>query len=394
MDSAMQGKRPAPDRHLCPDVEVTGAPASWLNQTYTLQDTSVLDQQRSQAALPWSEWLLNSKGKQVYVGSCESPKGKGSFPYIWFDWRHKQCKIATLGFESSHYICYFPTGGNFPEDLGNWRAGPRPKRIHEDFPESYRVASRGIKVRALHDSGQAECASKRSKLTSGADMPWSFRRTSQEVRPELAYRFVRDGYVILRAGDLGTCHLAKHACRAANIALRDAVECRDAGAKLNFRDYSVKPTHAAWRVFADLCKVPALEEILVHFAGALEGPRRCQLATIFPEGRPDDDYIVQPDSRQRLEYHIDGRGQIPNGFTLLVGIALNDQSDSCNSWGGLTVFPGSHRRSDLHKVYPSQKRGELQGRLDLGEGKQLHLAQGDAPLRIGQNRFEVWRTFD
>jgi len=149
------------------------------------------------------------------------------------------------------------------------------------------------------------------------------------------------------------------------------------------RDKVVSHTEKDWSVYVDLLRqAPALQELLAQFIGTeVAEPRRCQLAIIFPEGRPDDEHFEsREDSRPQLDYHIDGRGKIPNDFTLLVGIALNDQPRSCCSWGGLTVFPGSHRHSTLHRIYPSQKRGDLQERIDLGEGRQLRLAQGDVVI--------------
>ena len=60
----------------------------------------------------------------------------------------------------------------------------------------------------------------------------------------------------------------------------------------------------------------------------------------------------------------------------------------------MTVFPGSHRNSELHRVYPAQKRGEVD-KLDLGKGMQIRLQQGDVVIAhslIAHRRADNWSS--
>ena len=48
--------------------------------------------------------------------------------------------------------------------------------------------------------------------------------------------------------------------------------------------------------------------------------------------RPDQEAWGMEDGRPGTEYHIDGGGELPNGFALLVGICLSDPPPSGASW--------------------------------------------------------------
>jgi len=224
--------------------------------------------------------------------------------------------------------------------------------------------------------------------------------------------FRQRGYLVKTAEELDTKESAGRALRAVLISIKhlvigDKLPIDSAtGKEADILDWQRRKRDEDWSVFLGLLLPSSkLWTLVSHMMGSEpQEPTTCQLAVHFPEGGLCEEFREKRDVRSGEDYHIDGRGRIPNNFTLIVGIALNDQlaQGRSNTWGGFTVFPGSHVNSDLHKNYPAQRRGETQGsrsaegkgyRQDLGSAQQLCLRQGDVIIAhslLAHRRAENW----
>lgn len=404
-------------------IVVTNAAAPWLNQEYHFVLTEDLQEALHRAKLPSD---LGRKGPYLYLARRPSPRGPGTLPHLWYDAMNCQWKLATIGFKCSHYLADarggaaasgaagppLPAASGLPA-VGEWRPGPRPREADELFPEEIRRASKRIRLAALGrdepggGATLAPAAAGPQRLHAG-----SLPEVLEHVRlaPAEAREFRERGFLVKGSAELGTRELAGRALRVVMIAVRDRLRARGGAPEVDWLDWQHKLGDKDWGVFADLLyQSPALWTVLTRMMlMAPQAPRSCSVAVHFPEGTTNDDFRSLCDDRLGDDYHIDGRGNIPNKFTVLVGVALNDQFEQgrCQSWGGFTVFPRSHVNSALHRAYPAQKRGATQGGrsegaagcLDLGEPQQLRLRQGDVVLahsllahRRGQNWSESLR---
>lgn len=395
MEAAGSAKRRRAEASRSPPrlsgVEVIGSAVPWLNQIYTLAPASAVNQA---AQKRWPEWCAPPNGESFFLGEKPSPKGEGSLPYLWYDRRNQQWKLATIGFQRSHYLCRFPRGARFPDDLRAWLPGPKPLEADQDFPETLRQTSHGIRVVAE----DGNCVSTAISCDASETTPYPCLREDVQLDPSEAAFFFEQGYLIKRAHELGTRDLADRALRATSILLRDAADIEGGIQRevVNLRDCARSQQDSDFSVYTGILRGSATLWTLLSrmFDQEPEVPRRCQVAILFPTGSPGDRYKDVEDHQSGIEYHIDGRGQIPNKFTLLVGVALCDQPTEVCSWGGLTVFPGSHRNSELHRLYPAQKRGEVD-KLDLGKGMQIRLQQGDVVIAhslLAHRRAENWSS--
>jgi len=369
-------------------VEVIGSDAPWLNQIYTLVPASSVLQV---AQKRWPEWCVSNKGEWLWLGEKTSPKGESSLPYIWYDRQDRHWNLATIGFRTSHYVCCSLPGA-FPDDLMSWLPGPEPLRMDPDFPEEFRQAAWEIRVIA-REGGDVPAVA-----------PWEdsehtqYPRLREDVQldPKDASFFLENGYLVKRAHELGTHDLADSALRASNIIIREAAEgCGGVqGEIVDLRDCVRYPHDSDFGVYTDILRAsPTLWTLISRMLGREPAaPHRCQVAILCPTGLPGESYKDVEDRQSGIDYHIDGRGMIPNNFTLLVGISLCDQPLDACSWGGLTVFPGSQVNSELHQVYPSQKFGHVE-KLHLGKGVQIRLQKGDVILAhslLAHRRAENW----
>merc|ERR1712183_584477 len=111
------------------------------------------------------------------------------------------------------------------------------------------------------------------------------------------------------ASEVSTQARVAAALRAAHICVRD----KGAGLE-ELKDYGVCDSDPSWHVFDGLLPQDSkLWGLLCQFTDCqLQRPKRCQLAILFPEGRPEDEYCNSEDGRPQVDYHIDGRGRIPN----------------------------------------------------------------------------------
>ncbi|CAE7648087.1 ypt2 [Symbiodinium sp. KB8] len=102
--------------------------------------------------------------------------------------------------------------------------------------------------------------------------------------------------------------------------------------------------------------------------------------------------VERDDSTQ--QFHIDGMGkESPLPFSVLCKVALSDQTEEHS--GNFTVFPGSHRNSDVVRWYfahLSTATSPKPSRPEVGSPLQLRLAPGDVVLahpylchRVGTN---------
>ena len=105
-----------------------------------------------------------------------------------------------------------------------------------------------------------------------------------------------------------------------------------------------------------------------------EVPRRCQVAILFPTGSPGDPYKDVEDPHSGIEYHFDGRGQIPNKFTLLVGVALCDQPTEAPVFRQLS-FSLSFRQVFL-LCCCSHKRNEQKENKSKNKSNRFHASGG------------------
>merc|ERR1711964_725356 len=105
------------------------------------------------------------------------------------------------------------------------------------------------------------------------------------------------------------------------------------------------------------------------FGKPVQEPESLQVAVAFPDGTYEDNYPTREDNSPGRNWHIDGHGEMPP-FALLVGCNLIDNPSNVRSWGGFTVFPGTHVDSGLHDSHFNRavKGGPRQ---DLGTGVQL-----------------------
>ncbi|KAJ9447077.1 hypothetical protein DIPPA_23871 [Diplonema papillatum] len=106
----------------------------------------------------------------------------------------------------------------------------------------------------------------------------------------------------------------------------------------------------------------------------------CQVAT-----RPPDALRADMDLSEDLgnhRWHIDGcQGNgTPFAFSMLVGVALSDQS--VKNHGNLCVWPGSHRRilPYVKKAFEAKETYFDHGRPNMGAGKQVLMNKGDVVL--------------
>jgi len=222
---------------------------------------------------------------------------------------------------------------------------------------------------------------------------------------EEAERFYEDGYLVLRAAVLGSHGRAARALREMNLVLAELARvgyekgCVGPGFGLvedKKRDGLNSVRVESRKEFAAL--LGPLRRIIEQLLGGRpEQPKSCQLAYAPPIGSLGEDFKGRSDSRAGDEYHIDGRGRIPNGFALLVGVALSSPPPGSCSWGALTVFPGSHRNTALHTAYSKQK-SQSGKHMNLGTPKHVTLERGDVVLahsllahRRSQNWSEEWR---
>mmetsp|Transcript_95264 Transcript_95264/g.269255 ORF Transcript_95264/g.269255 Transcript_95264/m.269255 type:complete len:477 (+) Transcript_95264:44-1474(+) len=374
-------------RNIAPVVEVSGSKEfPWLNQRYDLAETSAVEEvlRRDWAGFRAMRLLGNGEaGRWLFLGRVASSTGRGSLPYLWHDQRNQQWKLATLGSGGgSHYLSGLPTGSAFPSELGEWK---------ERTWNSQQQGVTNLKVIVVR-GGTSQLRGDTEALV--ADLVVSGVPTFPELLDDVslshedALEFYTNGFLIKRATEVGTWRVAGRALRAANLVVRD-LNCKG-----DLRDYKVRDSHRGWSDFVGWVReLPALWTLIARMmAGEAAVPKWCQLAVAMPEGSFGEAFEGRADERLGTEYHIDGHGCIPNGFALLVGCSLTDPPEDSCSWGGFTVFPGSHLDTAFHRAYVKRaKRGGP--RHDVGAPVQLRLRRGDVvfahPL-LAHRRAENW----
>uniref|UniRef100_A0A7S0AB96 Phytanoyl-CoA dioxygenase n=1 Tax=Pyrodinium bahamense TaxID=73915 RepID=A0A7S0AB96_9DINO len=404
-------------------VVVTGAREPGFNQTYHRVAASRLrDAHRARTGSNLRPWAHKGAGAWAYEATADYDEDRGP-PYLWCQ-QYPHCvqwKLAVPGAARSSYGSYLE-GAGFPEGLRLWRC------LQDS---SCSPVCRGLAVAAKDTEGQdgerpakqrrlhgAAAAANASALRPGST-PLPFPGPHHDDPAELpalgaaeAEQFHRDGYLVLRAAALGTTRRAVCALRAMSLLLCNlaaaTVECRQPGPELELVPGETDGLHSVrvWPREEYRVLLSPLRRLLAQLLGEQpELPSACQVAFGAPTGGFGEAFEGRGDERPDDEYHIDGRGSIPNGFALLVGIALSSPPPGSASWGALTVFPGSHRNSALHAAYPKQKRsgaeaaagaGGAEGRgprLDIGRPQPVRLEQGDVVIAhslLAHRRAQNW----
>ncbi|CAE8588436.1 unnamed protein product, partial [Polarella glacialis] len=331
------------------------------------------------------------RGPWVYVAVADPTDGCEGRPYLWLQSLGKgwQWKLAVSGEQKSRYGSWLRRSGEFPRGLGPWQSLECRTRSQ-------------LEVRLVQGKlGEAEQSGSQPRGPVALRMP---HPEDPVDLPKLglaeAASFWEDGYLILRAGTLGTQRRTQKALRAMNIVLGELassnLERRPVAQHVHLLEEGDREGVQSVRVRASeeylnlLCPVwPLLTRMLGEEPCT---PLCCQLAYAMPEGLAGDDFEGRADSRDGTSYHIDGRGRIPNEFALLVGVALSPPPAGSLSWGALTVFPGSHRNSELQRAYPSQFAG-VEVAADLGAPVHLELEPGDMVIAhslLAHRRAENW----
>jgi len=363
-------------------VEVSGAEPA-LNQTYHRVRTSeFLKRLEPAKPNPWAR--EGAAGDWVYLAP------ESSATYLWrqtFPNGRRQWKLAVQGERRSRYGSYL--FGVFPRDLGRWT------RLDEGLqPSRMRVRAAGLESEPSEEDTERSLVQCVAHPEDPSELP--------TLTHELAKAFHRDGYLVFRAATLGTGARAARVLRSANILLgelahagleRRAPRCRLAPGDTERGLHTVRVETRR----EHLALLSPLRTLLTQILGdEPERPSVCQMAFAIPSGARREAFEDRGDDRSGREYHIDGLGRIPNGFALLVGVALSSPPES-RSWGGLTVFPGSHLNVALHKAYPEIYQTGSDG-VDLDEPRQLRLEQGDVVVahsllahRRGHNWTSVMR---
>ncbi|CAE7237122.1 Rab35 [Symbiodinium natans] len=348
-------------------IQVKHADEEGFNQTYTRM---CVEEFRSTHEL---QQKMANCGQWVYVGESPFNDQLGK-PYIWS--QHGEWKIALVGESSSRYSCC-----QLPLCFQSGEPEPRPWKRHRTQGEA-------------------------SVVVQPLDAPRPPLRTLEPV-PDLdagaLQQLYEKGYVVVKA-DRGMSDVINDAVRLSNILIYRLADTAlgAAGNSANWDMPLLRSEEGTTNILVRLDKAPALLKLLARvaplaeqlFQEPAEVPKVCQLAIVAPEGdTTDTTWKDMVDKNAR--YHIDGRGKLPNGFGLLMGIALSEKPDGAASWGAFACHPGSHRNSALQKQYKSQLKGKISA-MDLGHATPVVLRPGDIliahPL-LAHRRTQNWSAY-
>lgn len=332
-----------------------------------------------------TEWLQGKQraGPYLYRRCAEgeapsSHKFEDGTPFLWqqatksekIEW-----KLQVRGESNSQYLSVLR--GSFPAGLGAWRAWGHSQLASA----ANEMSSEPLSVRALDLDGTCgACTVQESWVQPHCDDLGPLHTLTRS----LANEFKDKGFIVIKAGSAGMASRAKSASsvvdrlieRIADAALRGIKP----GPELMLHERGELEGLKAIRVKSQQVYVTLLSPVwrlLTEMLGSEpELPEVCQLAVAAPEACAREN-TQREDWRCGRHYHIDGKGKLPNGFALLVGVALRTpQPHGVQSHGGLTVFPGSHRNSGLHQSY-AELYEQNEGWPDLGKPVQLRLEPGD-----------------
>jgi len=405
---------PAEARGALPQrLEVSGAAELGFNQTYSLVSSSCLREAhlaRTGASL--RPWAAAGAGDWAYQGGASFDDTHGP-PFLWCQrWPSGavQWKLAIPGEQHSTYGSHPERGRTFPKSLLKWRHLSSGRHL---FNLSARALNEenGSQVQPAEPHGAASPDGACPAPSPACPCPGSraFPVAHPDDPPELpslgteeAEEFHRAGYLVLRASAIGTARRAARARRAMALVLGELAKAalmqRPPGSELELSRKVEWDGLSSIRVrsrkeYAEL--LAPLRLLLTQMLGdEPELPATCQLAFGTPDGGLGEDFEGRGEERPDEEYHIDGRGAIPNGFALLVGVALSSPPEGSRSWGAFAVYPGSHRNSELHARYPLQKRqASAGGRFALGPPLPLRLELGDVVVAhslLAHRRSQNW----
>lgn len=392
-DDAPPAKRPRIEvTPLDPSTSDSGLPSTVVvsengsKEQFTLKAAAIFRQEyKVRTGIDLRPWHSGpGSGRWVYISSCGTRYLWSQNVGTWLQW-----KFAVAGEGRSRYSSYFPFG------VRRWKS-----MIGECSPADFFVTPKGGKQGTP------------SNACGTAGTGFTFLEPHKEDPVELpmlgveeAERFYEDGYIVLRADSLGSHARASRALREMNLVLAElAIAGLETGRiSPEFGLVEDLPREGLNSVRVQSRKeftalLSPLRTIIQQLLGGCpEEPETIQLAYAPPTGSMGEGFEGRSDCRAGDEYHIDGRGRIPNGFALLVGVALSSPPPGSCAWGALTVFPGSHRNASLHREYP-KKKAESGQHMDLGTPRHVTLERGDAVLahsllahRRSENWSDAWR---
>ncbi|CAJ1403634.1 unnamed protein product [Effrenium voratum] len=335
-----------------------------FGQIYDRIDASYLKE------IPGVRQKMANCGRWAFLGRSPIGEGQGR-PYLWR--QHHEWKLAVVGEVTSRYHCHAPSMPTLAGAFSPW------KRHKSSTPVDFKVIWR-------------------EGLEEEADLPAPIQPSSNlKLCENKMQELYERGYTVLR-GVVGAEEV-RQALRLSELLIH-ALAAAALHAAPGWISEVLAPGCEGHNLRVRLAKAPEFEKLLQPllplarqlFQESPKIPHACQLAVVPPDGRPGEPNEGGDDTKQ--EYHLDGRGQLPNNMALLLGVGLTALPPAhCKSWGAFACHPGSHRNSALHRQYGDQHKG-LVAPMDLGAAEHVRCAPGDVMLchpLLAHRRSENWR---